>query len=155
MTDARELLRRELDPGEYESIRELWKRHSIAEDERDIEGLLATLTDDCVYELPQSGHVWRGHEGAARFYGELLTAFPDIVFRLTDIVIGPQGVCEEARVTGTHESDWRDYAATGERVEFKVVIFFPWDPAARLFRGEKVYVDFPQTRVRNAMTPST
>jgi predicted ester cyclase len=155
MTDARELLRRELDPGEYESIRELWKRHSIAEDERDIEGLLATLTDDCVYELPQSGHVWRGHEGAARFYGELLTAFPDIVFRLTDIVIGPQGVCEEARVTGTHESDWRDYAATGERVEFKVVIFFPWDPAARLFRGEKVYVDFPQTRVRNAITPST
>jgi predicted ester cyclase len=155
MTDARELLRRELDPGEYESIRELWKRHSIAEDERDIEGLLSTLTDDCVYELPQSGHVWRGHEGAARFYGELLTAFPDIVFRLTDIVIGPQGVCEEARVTGTHESDWRDYAATGERVEFKVVIFFPWDPAARLFRGEKVYVDFPQTRVRNAITPST
>jgi SnoaL-like domain len=155
MTDARELLRRELDPGEYESIRELWKRHSIAEDERDIEGLLSTLTYDCVYELPQSGHVWRGHEGAARFYGELLTAFPDIVFRLTDIVIGPQGVCEEARVTGTHESDWRDYAATGERVEFKVVIFFPWDPAARLFRGEKVYVDFPQTRVRNAITPST
>jgi steroid delta-isomerase-like uncharacterized protein len=155
MTDVRELLRRELAPGEYEAIRELWKRHSIAEDERDIEGLLSTLTEDCVYELPQGGHVWRGHEGAARFYGELLTAFPDIHFELTDIVIGPQGVCEEARVTGTHESDWRDYPATGERVEFNVVIFFPWDPVARLFRGEKVYVDFPQTRVRSAITPST
>jgi steroid delta-isomerase-like uncharacterized protein len=150
MTDARELLRRELDPGEYEAIRELWKRHSIAEDERDIEGLLSTLTVDCVYELPQSGHVWRGHEGAARFYGELLTAFPDIDFRLTDIVIGPQGVCEEARVTGTHESDWRDYPASGERVEFNVVIFFPWDPAARLFRGEKVYVDESSLDLRAA-----
>ncbi|HET7856330.1 MAG TPA: ester cyclase [Gaiellaceae bacterium] len=144
MSDARELLRREHDPGEYEAIRELWKRHSIAEDERDIEGLLSTLTEDCVYALPQSGDVWQGHEGAARFYGELLTAFPDIHFQLTDIVIGPQGVCEEARVTGTHEADWRDYPASGGHVEFRVVIFFPWDPQRRLFRGEKVYVDLPR-----------
>ena len=80
MSDVRDLLRRDLDPAEYEAIRELWKRHSIAEDERDIQGLLSTLIEDCVYELPQSGHVWEGHEGAARFYGELLTAFPDIDF---------------------------------------------------------------------------
>jgi steroid delta-isomerase-like uncharacterized protein len=155
VTDVRELLRRGLEPSEYEAIRELWKRHSIAEDERDIEGLLSTLTADCVYELPQSGHVWRGQEGAARFYGELLTAFPDIHFQLSDIVIGPQGVCEEAQVTGTHESDWRDYAASGKRVEFRVVIFFPWAREERLFRGEKVYVDLPYTRVRSASTPST
>ena len=141
MSDVRDLLRRDLDPAEYEAIRELWKRHSIAEDERDIQGLLSTLIEDCVYELPQSGHVWEGHEGAARFYGELLTAFPDIDFELTDIVIGPQGVCEEARVTGTHEADWRDFPASGERIEFRVVIFFPWDADAQLFRGEKVYVD--------------
>jgi predicted ester cyclase len=141
MTEVRELLRRELAPGEYDAIRELWKRHSVAEDERDIEGLLSTLTADCVYELPQSGHVWRGHEGAARFYGELLAAFPDIHFDLTDIVIGPQGVCEEAHVTGTHEQDWIGYEATGEPVEFGVVIFFPWDQERRLFTGEKVYVD--------------
>jgi|SRR5215218_9087431 len=144
MTDVRELLRRELEPSEYEAIRELWKRHSIAEDERDIEGLLSTLTADCVYELPQSGHVWRAHEGATRFYGELLTAFPDIHFQLSDIVIGPQGVCEEAQVTGTHESDWLDYPASGGRVEFRVVIFFPWAREERLFRGEKVYVDLPR-----------
>ncbi|HYZ18991.1 MAG TPA: nuclear transport factor 2 family protein [Gaiellaceae bacterium] len=144
MSDVRDLLRRDLDPAEYEAIRELWKRHSIAEDERDIQGLLSTLIEDCVYELPQSGHVWEGHEGAARFYGELLTAFPDIDFELTDIVIGPQGVCEEARVTGTHEADWRDFPASGERIEFRVVIFFPWDADAQLFRGEKVYVDLPR-----------
>jgi hypothetical protein len=141
MSDVRELIRRELDQAGYEAIRELWKRHSIAEQERDLPGLLSTLTEDCVYELPQTGHVWNGHGGAARFYGGLLTAFPDIDFQLTDIVIGPQGVCEEARVTATHEADWLDYPATGERVEFRVVIFFPWDPEARLFKGEKVFVD--------------
>jgi predicted ester cyclase len=139
--NVREQLHREVDAAEYEEIRELWKRHSIAEDERDLPGLISTLTEDCVYELSQTGHVWEGHEGAARFYAGLLGAFPDIHFELTDIVIGPQGVCERAQVTGTHQGDWLDYPATGERVEFFVVIFFPWDPDRRLFTGETVFVD--------------
>jgi predicted ester cyclase len=138
--DVRELIKLEVDPAEVGAIRELWKRHSIAEDERDIGGLLSTLTDDCVYEIIGTPERWEGHEGATRFYTGLLTAFPDIHFELTDIVVGPQGVCEEARVTATHERDWLEYEASGERVEFRVVIFFPWDPERRLFRGEKVYV---------------
>jgi predicted ester cyclase len=141
MTEVRELLARQVDADEYAEIRELWKRHSISEQERDIAGLLSTLTDDCVYELVGTDHVWRGHEGAASFYAGLLGAFPDIDFALTDIVIGPQGVCEEARVTGTHEADWLDYPATGRPVEFRVAIFFPWDTERRLFKGEKVYTD--------------
>jgi predicted ester cyclase len=136
-----ELLRRDLVPAEYDEIRELWKRHSIAEDERDLPGLISTLTEDCVYELVQTGHRWEGHEGAARFYTQLLTAFPDIKFELTDIVIGPQGVCEEADVTATHQNEWLDQAPSGERIEFRVVIFFPWSPEQRLFRGERVYFD--------------
>jgi hypothetical protein len=134
-----ELYRRELDTDEYTAIRELWKKHSIAEDERDLPGLISTLTEHCVYELVQSGHRWEGHEGAARFYAGLLGAFPDIHFDLTDIVIGPQGVCEEATVTGTHMGEWLGQPPTGEPYTWKVVIFFPWDPDARLFRGEKVY----------------
>ena len=141
MTDVRELLSRPVDPAEYEAIRELWKQHSKAEDQRDIAGLLATLTDDCVYELAGTEHRWEGHAGATRFYTGLLAAFPDIDFQLTDIVIGPQGVCEEADVTGTHAADWLDFEAGGERVAFRVAIFFPWDPEAKLFRGEKVYTD--------------
>jgi predicted ester cyclase len=135
-----ELIARE--PSEYDAIRELWKKHSLAEDARDLLGLISTLTDDCVYELAQTGHRWERHEGAARFYTELLTAFPDIHFDLTDIVIGPQGVCEEARVTGTHRAPWLDYEPTGERLTWRVVIFFPWDEEKKLFRGERVYTDF-------------
>jgi predicted ester cyclase len=141
VSDVRELLRRPVDLGEYEVIRELWKRHSKAEDQRDLPGLLATLTEDCVYEIVGTEHIWHGHKGAARFYTGLLGAFPDIGFQLTNIVVGPQGVCEEADVTGTHEQDWLDYPATGEHVEFRVVIFFPWDPEAKLFSGEKIHVD--------------
>ena len=132
-------MRRDLDPDEYTAIRELWKSHSLAEDARDLPGLIATLTEDCVYELAGTEHRWEGHEGAARFYTELLTAFPDIHFDLTDIVIGPQGVCEEATVTGTHKAAWLGNEPTGEKLEWKVAIFFPWDAEARKFKGEKVY----------------
>lgn len=134
-----ELLRRDVSADEYEAVRSEWKRHSLAEDERDIAGLLSTLTDDCVYEIHPGGHTWKGHSGAEHFYTQLLTAFPDIKFDLTNIVIGPQGVCEEARVTGTHLARWLDRPASGNRVEFTVVIFFPWDRAKKKFKGERVF----------------
>ena len=139
MGDVLELIRRDPEPDEHEAIRDLWKRHSIAEDKRDLPGLLSTLTEDCVYELVQTGHRWEGHEGASRFYLGLLGAFPDIDFKLSGIVIGPQGVCEEADVTGTHEAEWLGIEPTGERLAWKVTIFFPWDREQRRFQGERVY----------------
>lgn len=139
-----ELLRRSVSQDEYDAVRSEWKRHSIAEDERDIPGLLATLTEDCVYEVFPGGHRWIGHEGAEHFYTQLLTAFPDIKFNLTHIVIGPQGVCEEARVTGTHLARWLHLPASGNRVEFTVVIFFPWDREKKKFQGERVYFQLEQ-----------
>jgi predicted ester cyclase len=149
--DVRDLIRLEPTPEEYDAVRELWKRHSIAEDDRDLPGLLATLTEDCVYELVQTGHRWEGHEGATRFYMGLLGGFPDIHFDLTNIVIGPQGACEEADVTGTHEAEWLGIAPSGEHLAWQVTIFFPWDRERRLFRGERVYtagLPLPPTLVR-------
>ena len=149
-----ELLRRPVDVDEYAEIRELWKTHSIAEDNRDLPGLISTLTEDCVYEVMGTGARWEGHEGAARFYTELLTAFPDIHFDLEYIVIGPQGVCEEARVTATHQARWLEHEPTGERLEWRNAIFFPWDPAAR--RSSRARWSTPTCAARNplARTPS-
>ena len=137
--DAREMLSREVNREVYHEVRELWKAHSIAEDRRDIAGLIATLTDDCVYEVLPGEARWEGHAGAVRFYTELISAFPDIHFDLQNIVIGPQGVCEEANVTGTHKARWLDRKPTGQKVEFRVVIFFPWDLEKKKFKGERVY----------------
>lgn len=136
-----ELMRRDVDPAEYDEIRALWKAHSKAEDARDLPGLIATLSEDCVYTVLPDDVSWHGHEGAARFYTELLTAFPDIVFELQNIVIGPQGVVEEAHVTGTHSAPWLGQEPTGERLEWNVAIFFPWDRASRRFKGERVFTD--------------
>ena len=54
-------------------------------------------------------------------------------------MIGPEGVCEEAIVTATHAGKWLAFEPTGERLEWRNAIFFPWDPEQHLFRGEKVY----------------
>jgi predicted ester cyclase len=137
--DAREQLSRNITPELYEEVRALWKAHSIAEDQRDIAGLMATLTTDCVYEVIPGGARWEGHAGATRFYLELIGAFPDIRFDLENIVIGPQGVWEEAKVTGTHKGQWLGLSPTDQRVEFRVLIFFPWDTQRRKFAGERVF----------------
>ena len=139
---AKEMLDRELDPEEYEEIKKLWKAHSVAEDNRDIEGLMATLTEDCRYEIPQIGKIYENKVGATQFYNDLLGAFPDIDFRLIQIYIGPQGVVEEARVKATHEKDWLVIPASGQKIEFETAIFFPWDSKARKFKGERVYFNF-------------
>lgn len=133
-------LRRKVDPDEYKAIRQLWIEHSIAEDARDIPGLMATLTEDCVYTVANNGVSWRGKAGATQFYQQLLTAFPDIHFDLQQIVIGPQGVFEEAHVTATYQSQWLDMAPpNGQPIQFDVSLLFPWDSKRRLFTGERIY----------------
>ena len=125
----------------YDKIRRLWIRHSIAEDGRDLPGLIATLTEDCVYEVVPTGQRWRGHDGARQFYLSFLGAFPDVKFDLEEIVIGPQGVFEVARMTGTHQGQWAGLAPTGRPVALRVLIYFPWDPAREKFAGERVFID--------------
>ena len=128
-------------PELHETIRRLWIKHSIAEDNRDLQGLIDTLTEDCVYEIPAAGQRWEGHDGARLFYTTFLGAFPDVKFELTDIVIGPQGVFESAQMTGTHLGPWAGLAPSGTPVRTTVIIFFPWDPATAKFAGEKIYFD--------------
>jgi hypothetical protein len=49
MATIRHRLGRTFDPAELRRIKRLWVRHSIAEDARDIDALLATLNDRPVY----------------------------------------------------------------------------------------------------------
>ena len=133
-------LRRRVDPNEYRAIRQLWIAHSLAEEAHDIPGLMATLTEDCVYTMVNTGTSWRGKAGATQFYQQLLTAFPDVHFDLQNIVIGPQGVFEEAVASGTYQAQWLDLPSpNAQRIEFMVTILFPWEPKQRLFQGERIY----------------
>ncbi len=144
MPDApsiRTQLARSFDPGELRAVKRLWVRHSIAEDRRDIDGLIATLSPTCVYEIVPIGQRWEGHDGARAFYTELFGAFPDNRFALREIVVGPQGVFEAATLTGTNAGPWAGAPPSGLPVSLEVLILFPWDPETRLFLGERIWFD--------------
>jgi hypothetical protein len=137
----RSRLARPFDPAELRRIKRLWVRHSIAEDARDIDGLIATLSEDCVYEIVPTGQRWEGQAGARAFYEELFAAFPDNAFALSEIVIGPQGAFEVATLTGTNQGPWASVPASGLAVSLEVLILFPWDPATQRFTGERIWFD--------------
>jgi hypothetical protein len=137
----REMLGRQADPAELRAIRRLWQQHSIAEDRRDIDGLVATLTPDCVYEILGTDLRWAGHDGARAFYTELFAAFPDNRFDLTDIVIGPQGVFEAASLSATFRGPFAGLQPTDAPVLLSIAIHFPWDASERRFTGERILVD--------------
>ena len=129
------------EPATHRRIRRLWQRHSIAEDRRDIDGLVATLAPDCVYEIVGTGLRWEGHDGARAFYTALFAAFPDNRFALTDIVIGPQGVFEAVVLEATHLGPFAGLAPSGRPVRLELAILFPWDPATERFQGEQIFID--------------
>jgi hypothetical protein len=135
------LLARPYETDELRQIKRLWVRHSIAENRRDIDGLIATLADDCVYEIVPTGQCWEGHDGARAFYRELFAAFPDNAFALSEIVIGPQGVFEVATLTGTNAGPWAGVQPSGLPIELEVLILFPWDPESGRFLGERIWFD--------------
>ena len=137
----RERLNWDLTPDAYQAIRRLWIKHSRAEDARDLQGLIDTLADDCVYEIVPTGQRWEGHAGARLFYLSFLGAFPDVRFDLQDIVIGPQGVIEITRMTGTHKGEWAGQPPTSQHISTLIVIHFPWDPLAGKLAGERIYYD--------------
>jgi predicted ester cyclase len=141
MGSIRHQLGRPFDVPTLRRIKRLWVSHSIAEDRRDIDGLVATLAPDCVYEVVPTRQRWDGHEGARRFYQELFEAFPDNAFALSDIVIGPQGVFEVATLTGTNLGPWAGAPASGLPVRLRITIRFPWDESTSLFGGERIYFD--------------
>jgi predicted ester cyclase len=138
---VRAALARPVDPAIQRRIRRLWQQHSMAEDRRDIDGLVATLAPDCVYEIVGTGLRWEGHAGARAFYAELFAAFPDNQFALTDIVIGPQGVFEAVVLQATHTGPFAGLEPTGRKVRLELAILFPWDPEAERFAGERIFLD--------------
>ena len=58
---------------------------------------------------------------------------------------------EVTQVGITHEGKWLEYEPTGERLEWRNAIFFPWDRAARKFKGEMVYSDLSFAELRETL----
>ena len=116
-------------------------RHSIAEDRRDIDGLIATLAPDCVYEVVPTGQRWDGHDGARAFYTELFGAFPDNAFALIRDRRRAAGRLRGRDVDRHQPGPWAGAPPSGLPIRLEVLILFPWDPATERFLGERIWFD--------------
>jgi predicted ester cyclase len=135
-----ERLIREVTQEQYDKIKDTWLRHVSLEMEGKFEqALKETITEDCLYEHVQSGSIWEGHSGALAFYKELTEAVPDMAFDLQDVVIGPQGVLGIADMTGTQKKPFAGIDQCGQKIHWRLINMFTWDPKEEKFSGERIY----------------
>ncbi len=56
---------------------------------------------------------------------------------------GPQGVLDVVNMTGTLAQPFAGLSNVGEQVHLQWVIYFPWEPESRKFKGETIYAIRP------------
>jgi steroid delta-isomerase-like uncharacterized protein len=129
----------DLTPGLYEQVRDAWLQHSRNVGARNLDAVVTTLADDCVYEIVPIEQRWEGHDGARAFYQEMFDAFPDAKVKVENFVVGPQGVFQYGVMKATSKGWWGGLPPTGRLIELKLIVFFPWNAEVGKFAGERVW----------------
>ena len=117
----------------------LWLEHAVAENRRELDRLIATLHEDCVYEVVPTGQVFRGKAEVRTFYQGLWAGIPDVKLDLLNRVDADDCVVEQSEVHGTMAGALFGFPPSGQPLRFRVVIFFPVREGK--FVGERVYFD--------------
>jgi steroid delta-isomerase-like uncharacterized protein len=91
------------------------------------------------YELLATGEVYDGAGPLGGLMQENVTAFPDFHYDHTHIHHADDAIVVEGSFRGTHEGIWRGLPATGRRVDFPMLIVFPFEGEAMM--GERIYFD--------------
>lgn len=120
----------------------LWLEHAIAENHRELERLLATLHDECVYEVVPTNQVWRGKAEVAEFYRGLWAGLPDVKLDLLSRIDADDCIVEQSELYGTMSGALFGVPPSGGALRFRVVIFFPVRDGK--FVGERVYFDLAE-----------
>ena len=145
-TDVAQRLKWEATPEGYDRIRTVWLKHCDTELRQDMEGLLSTLTEDCVYTVLRTTATgatrqrWDGQQGARAFYTALFQAFPDQNWQPEAVVMGPQGVFSAVVLNARQVAPWAGIAPTGQTVSIRMFVYFIWAPDKGKFGGEVVYI---------------
>ena len=118
---------------------EILLRHVKAETAFDMEGTLATLTEDCLFEDMPSGRSHRGREAVRRYYQEWWDAFGNTPSQSKRYVAAADMLIVETRFVGTHRGPWRGVPASGKAIDLPVAIFIGFRD--NLMSGERFYYD--------------
>lgn len=115
------------------------KRHVAAETAFDVEGTLATLTPDCVFEDMPSGQSYRGREAVRAYYREWWDAFGNVPTASRLHVSAPDLLIVETRFVGRHRGPYRGAAPSGRPIDLPLVIVVSFRDG--LLSGERFYYD--------------
>ena len=136
----------EATPEGYDLIRTVWLKHCDTELRQDMEGLLSTLTENCVYTVLRAtaaettSQRWEGQQGARAFYTALFQAFPEQNWQPEAVVIGPQGVFSAVVLHSRQVAPWAGIPPTEQIVSIRMFVHFIWAPDKGKFSGEIVYI---------------
>jgi|SRR5437867_2500157 len=114
-------------------------QHLAAETVFDMEGTLATLTEDCVFEDVPTGEVYRGLESVRAYYHEWWTAFAIVPQDIRSYIVSESFLIVETRFVGAHRGGYRGTAPTGRPLNLPVAIFINLRDG--LMSGERFYYD--------------
>lgn len=116
----------------------LWERHATAENRRDLDDLLATLSEDCVCEVMPTHAVFLGKAGAEEFYRALWHSIPNAQFQVRQRWVTGDGVVEESVLAGEVVADLFGVPARGV-VELPIARMIP--VRGEVITGERLYFD--------------
>ncbi len=119
--------------------RRLWQRHVLAENRRNIAGLLETLCDDPIYKIMATSATFKGPARVAEFYMGLFDGVPDATFELINAFVGEEGVVEESILRGTQRGILFGIPPTGREIALPLTIVFPI--LRGQIMGERLYFD--------------
>lgn len=119
---------------------QLVQDHLRAEDEHDVEAVLATFTEDCIYRIPAYDIDLRGKEQIGEFYSGMFASFPDFLNESKTYHVSESAVFVEIVTERTHGGPWRDFEPTGTTFRTTSLAQFPIAPDG-LLGGETVHVN--------------
>ena len=119
--------------------RDLLIRHLKAENAHQLAETLATLTEDCIFDDRTLGRVFRGREGAGRYYQMWWDAFGQTVQSERRHVPAPDQCIVEVRFQGRHIGPFLGLTPTGRSIDLPIAIFI--DLKDGLMSGERFYWD--------------
>jgi steroid delta-isomerase-like uncharacterized protein len=128
--------------------------HMTAEDAHDFDTAIGLFARPR-YELVPTGEVYDGADELHRLMHENVTGFPDFSYVVERLHHADDAIVVEGRFTGTHEGTWRGLPATGKKVDFPMLIVFPFEGEDML--GERIFFDLNTTlrQLGMAFDPNT
>lgn len=119
---------------------ELVKEHLAAEDRRDVEAVLATFADDCIYRIPAYGVDLAGKGAIGEFYASMFRSFPDFENVSTTFHVAPHAIFVEVVTERTHDGRWGRFGPSGRHFRSSSLAQFPVTADGRL-GGEIVHLN--------------